>query len=278
MHDFVCFNGEVLSVLNAQIPAVSAAALYGAGVFTTVAIYNRKLFLWHLHAERLRDNAAKVNLNLTAVDFESVKSDLLELIAANKIERGRARVTLFDASASDVWQFQINRKTEVLIIANHAPEKPKNNLRLTISPFPVNSASPLASVKSCNYLENLIALKNAKASGFDEAVRLNERGEIVSAAMANVFWTKGETIFTPAVKTGALDGTTRRFVIKLAADLGFEVVEAFAPYMEIDLADNVFLTSAGLGVCAVKSLNDKVFASDSLTSKLQIKLLESATF
>ena len=274
MREFVSFDGVIQSISDAQIPAVSAVALYGFGVFTTIAIYNRKPFLWHLHENRLRDSAAKIGLSQSAIDFERVKNDLLELIAANKIERGRARVTLFGAAASDVWRFETNRKTEVLIIVAKSSEKPKNALRLTISPFRVNSASALVSVKSCNYLENLLIQKNVKAAGFDEAVRLNERGETVSATMANIFWTKNETVFTPALSTGALGGTTREFVMEQLRALEFEVLETTDSLESLQMADEVFLTSAGLGVCAVGDLNGTRFHGV-LAAKLQKKLIET---
>lgn len=276
MREVVSFGGEIQSVSDAQIPVVSAAALYGFGVFTTIAIYNRKPFLWHLHQKRLQNHAAKIGLNASEIDFEQVENSLLKLIAANNIERGRARVTFFDSSASDVWRFETTRKTEVLIIATENLRNYKDSLRLTISPFRVNSTSALAGVKSCNYAENLLALNRAKAAGFDEAVRLNERGEIVSATMANLFWTKDATVFTPAPETGALAGTTREFVFEQAKQLGFTVSETVASLTDLESADEMFLTSAGLGVCAAKKFNKKGFDSIFLTSKLRLILLEKA--
>jgi branched-subunit amino acid aminotransferase/4-amino-4-deoxychorismate lyase len=117
-------------------------------------------------------------------------------------------------------------------------------LRLTVSPFLVNSTSPLAGVKSCNYLENLLSLEEAERRGFDEAIRLNEKQEIVSAGAANVFWIKNKKIHTPALETGCLAGTTREFLSENIA-----VHEVKSRLNEIIEADEVFLTSAGIGVC-----------------------------
>ena len=87
-------------------------------------------------------------------------------------------------------------------------------MTLTVSPYRINSKSPLAGVKSCNYLENILAWEAAKAHGFDEAIRLNEKGEIASACLANVFWKKNGEIFTPPLETGCLKGTTRGYVLE----------------------------------------------------------------
>jgi 4-amino-4-deoxychorismate lyase len=98
-------------------------------------------------------------------------------------------------------------------------------------------------VKSCNYLENILSLEDAKDRGFDEAIRLNEKGEIVSACLANLFWKKDVAIFTPSLETGCLKGTTRGFILE-----NFTVEERKAELIELEKADEIFLTSAGIGV------------------------------
>ncbi len=102
-------------------------------------------------------------------------------------------------------------------------------------------------MKSCNYLENILALEDAKAKNFDETVRLNEKGEIVSACMANIFWKKNGAIYTPSLETGCLNGTTREFILE-----NFKVAETKAQLKALKKADEIFLTSAGIGVVNCK--------------------------
>jgi branched-subunit amino acid aminotransferase/4-amino-4-deoxychorismate lyase len=116
---------------------------------------------------------------------------------------------------------------------------------LTVSPFRVNTKSPLVGVKSCNYLENILALEDARAKKFDEAVRLNERGEIVSACLANIFG-KRTTRFTRRIlRQVVLKGTTRDFILE-----NFAVEERASNLSELCEADEIFLTSAGIGIVA----------------------------
>jgi branched-subunit amino acid aminotransferase/4-amino-4-deoxychorismate lyase len=157
----------------------------------------------------------------------------------------------------------------VLITTAEKNEQENKELKLTISPFRINSQSPLAGVKSCNYLEKLIALENVRGQGFAEALSANERGEIASAVMANVFWVKDQQIYTPALATGALAGTTREFVIELAREKGFIVNEVTARIAEINAINEIFLTSAGLGVCAVNQFEKKKLVQD-VTSELDL--------
>lgn len=265
MHKFVSFNRRVISAENSFLSAASAAALYGRGVFTTIAIYDAEPFQWEKHWRRLSADAEKTGVDLSALSELSIKTSLAEIITENKVSNGRARVTIFDESAGRIWQAK--SKTETSFSIQTADFRPvSNHLRLTVSPFPVNSESPLAGVKSCNYLENILALENAEAGGFDEAIRLNERGEIVSAAAANVFWTKNDRLFTPSLETGCLAGTTRAVLLE-----NFKVSQVNARISELIEADEVFITSAGLEIVKVKSIDRRDFLDSETKNVIQMQ-------
>jgi branched-subunit amino acid aminotransferase/4-amino-4-deoxychorismate lyase len=265
---FVSFNQQILAASDAKISALSSAALYGSGVFTSIAVYNRKPFQWAKHWQRLTENAEKLNIRLPAeLTEETVRNSLSELINQNNLTDGRARITFFDEAASEIWTFETERRTSLLMTTGEF-RAASNELRLALSPYRINSKSPLAGVKSCNYLENLLALEEAKSRRFDEAIRLNERGEMASASMANLFWIKDETIFTPSLETGCLDGTTRSFVIALAKELGFEAYTTGEHFDELRLADEVFITSAGIGIAGVRNVDGETYG-DRITARLQ---------
>lgn len=257
IHENIFFNNQFLSAENIFLSALSSAALYGKGIFTTLVIYDSKPFLWKKHWERLTENANKLGIDLTEFSEESVKNSLSEIISKNKITNARARITFFDESASGVWKFETNKKTSLLITTGDLRPNAEN-FQLTISPFRVNSTSPLVGVKSCNYLENILIFDDAKAKGFDEAVRLNERGEIVSACLANIFWIKNERIFTPDLETGCLKGTTRSLIIE-----NFPVEETKAKLAELNNAETVFLTSSGLEILKIAEIGKARFTKTS---------------
>ena len=242
MHKFASYNCRILPAENINLQSISSAVLYGKGIFTTLAVHNKKPFLWEKHWRRLNENASKIGIDLSDFSEEKVKIALSEIIEYNKLERARVRITFFDESPSKIWSFDAKNKTSLLIQAADLRE-PKENLLLTVSPFLINSTSPLAGVKSCNYLENIIALENAKSKGFDEAIRTNERDEIASACMANIFWLKDGKLYTPSLKTGCLAGTTREFFMEKR-----EVLEVEKKLEVLEKADKIFLTSSGIGI------------------------------
>lgn len=271
MHKFVFFNCQSISAENIFLPVASSAALYGKSVFTTVAIYNSKVFQWEKHWQRLIENAKRIGVDLSKFSKDFIEKSLSEIIAKNKIKNARARLTFFDESLNKIWRTESKRETSFLIVTADF-RGISENFRLAASPFTVNSTSPLANVKSGNYLENILILEDAKAKGFDETIRLNERGEIVSASMANVFWTRNGAIFTPNLETGCLDGTTRSFVLE-----NFTVNETKANSRELENADEIFLTSAGIGIAKVKSLNEKTFSGE-IGNQIQTEFFRQCDF
>jgi len=263
MHKYACFNQKITPASKIRLAAVSSAVFYGRGIFTTIAIYNSKPFQWSKHWQRLTENAKIINLDLSEITEEKVSSGLAEIINLNNVKEGRVRISIFDESSSGIWQNENQKQSSFLVTSADFRLIP-DFLRLTISPYPVNSKSPLAGVKSCSYLENLLALEEAKKRGFDEAIRLNEKGEVVSAIMANIFWIRGEEIFTPLLETGALAGTTRDFVLD-----NFQVYERKASPDELKNASEIFLTSAGIGLVKVESLENRNFTGSNVFSRIR---------
>ena len=250
MHEYVYFNNQIVRAAAAALPPISAAALYGKGIFTTVAIRRKQPFLWDKHWRRLQNNADKIGLDLSNLTEIEVKNELFEITAKNKCENGRARLTFYDGKSGGIWKFESGKKTALLITTADF-RAVSDNFRLTVSPFPVNSKSPLTGVKSCSYLENILAFDEAKNRGFDEAVRLNENGVITAACLANIFWLKDDKLFTPPLETGCLAGTTREFLVE-----NFSCAEIEASLGDLREANAIFLTSAGIGLVQASKFED----------------------
>ncbi len=220
--------------------------LYGSGVFTTIAIDAGEPFQWESHWRRLSTNADAIGVDLSKHSESTTRSSLLVAIVEHQLSDGRARITFSDQRSSPLWSIvPPARETSLNVLVGQRRAVPQS-FRLTISPYTVNSRSPLAGIKSCNYLENVLILDEAKKRGFNEAVRVNENGHVTSAAMANVFWLKNGELYTPSLATGCLAGTTREYILE-----NLDCREVEAGIGELQIADAIFLTSAGLGVVEV---------------------------
>lgn len=252
----------MVEAAKARVAPVSSAMLYGRGVFTTVAVYGGKPFHWPEHCQRLRDNAQSLGINISGLSEKTVGEAVRKLVTVNEVQDGRARVILLARSGPDFWRSARTdgRKTDLLIMTADKQTVRASGLSLAVSPYRTNTFSPLVGIRSLNYLANVLSWEEAQKREFDEAVMLNERGEIVGATMANIFWVKDGTLRTPTVATGAFPGVTREVVIGLAHRLFIPVVEGIYDLADLTDADEIFLTSASLGVAIVTTFDFRQYS------------------
>jgi branched-subunit amino acid aminotransferase/4-amino-4-deoxychorismate lyase len=255
MHPLIYHNDQIIDAGEAKVAPTVAGLLYGWGVFTTVGIYHGKAFAFEHHWKRLVSHAERAHLTLP-LDFKKARRALEQLIASNSVEEGRARLTLVKGDAGS-WHVQPGRQSEFFIFTSEDAPRARSDLALTISPHRVLSTAALAGVKQTAMLENLLALEEARSRNFNEAVLLNERGEIVSATAANLFWVQGDEIFTPSLATGCVAGVTRHFVHQLAARWKLHLVEGSFSVQRLLDAREVFLTSTAREVSIVASFDAK---------------------
>jgi branched-subunit amino acid aminotransferase/4-amino-4-deoxychorismate lyase len=277
MHRHIILNRRLMEAAKARLRAVSASALNGRGVYTTVAVHKGRPFLWDAHWSRLLAHAARAGVEVDFGDHETALL-LARLIETNGVERGRARVQLLARAVRGRWKSEGEsadaerdaRASDLLIVTADALP-PADSLSLTVSPFRLNTHSPLAGLKTTSRLEQVLALEEARSRDFDEAVVTNERGEVAGCVAANVFWVKHGTLHTPALQTGAMAGTTRARLLELASEMAVPTVEGAQGLHDLAEADEIFLTSSSLGVAPVAAFDYHRYAlhAGSVTPRLR---------
>ena len=252
----------MLEATKARVAPVSSAMLYGRGVFTTLAIYASKPFLWPLHWERLLAHAQKLDIDLSGCTQKGVGEALQKLISVNQVKDGRARVIFLARSGRGSWNTKVAgaKQTDLLIMTGDVQKIPSGGVSLAVSPYRINTSSPLTGIKSLNYLDRILSREEARSRDFDEAVVLNERGEIVSATTANIFWAKNGTVHTPNLSTGIVAGITRECVIDIAAKHYIPLVEGVYEMTDLTDADEICLTSSVVGVAPVTTFDFRRYA------------------
>ena len=251
MHPHVVFNNRVMEAARVRLPPVTPASLQGRGVFTTLAVHGGRPFAWARHWARLTEHADRAGVRREAFDEEATRSALARLIEANNVREGRARVMFLGRAARGAWALAGSREeaqTDLLVATADARPQTDDTLALTVSPYRANTHSPLAGVKSVSYLEHVLAWEEARSRDFDEAVVLNERGEVASTTTANLFWVRHGTLHTPALSTGCVAGVVRGLVVELAGELAVPHVEGVSDLSALADADEIFLTSSSLGL------------------------------
>ncbi|HKP85061.1 MAG TPA: aminotransferase class IV [Blastocatellia bacterium] len=257
MDRLIHHNDGIVDLSEAAIAPTSAGLLYGWGVFSTLRIYDGRAFAFDYHWERLARHAEKARVSVP-LETEEARRALGELIRANKVAQGRARITILKGEAGS-WRGATPTEADLLIFTSSEAFRATANLALTISPYRTHSTGGLAGVKRTAIIENLLAFEEARSRSFDEAIMLNERGEAVSATAANIFWVQGDEVFTPSLATGCIAGITRRLVIEIATKFKLHVVEGSFTTQRLMEAREVFLTSTAREIAIVSSFDMKEY-------------------
>ena len=270
MHPVIYLNKTMVEATKARVAPVSSAMLYGRGVFTTLAIYNSQPFLWSKHWQRLTTHAKRLDIDFTGCNEKNVGDALQKLISVNQVNEGRARVIMLARHGRDIWKTKAPgaKKTDLLIMTGDPQKIAPAGLSLAVSPYRVNTSAPTTGIKSLNYLDHVLAWEEAQSRDFDEAVVLNERGEIVSATTANLFWAKNGTLHTPSLSSGALAGVTRECVIDIANKHFIPLLEGIYEMTDLTDADEIFLTSSSLGVAPVTTFDFRRYSDGPLTTTI----------
>ena len=249
-----------------QVPADDRGLLLGDGLFETLLAMDGLLEDFDRHMARMAAGCAV--LGIESPDDEAMLQAAQKALHAGGLEAGRAAVRLtLTAGIGRGLDRPLMAPGRLIVQASPAPVW-KDAVGLATVSVRRNQASPASRLKALSYLDNILARREARADGAEEALMLNGRGEVACAASANVFWISGGRLFTPALECGVLDGIVRGRVIERARDLGVEVAEIAAPADALALSDGVFLTNSLIGVRPVASLDGQALPQSPLTKEL----------
>src|SRR5438046_328285 len=251
----IYIDGKFYSEANAKVSVFDHGLLYGDGIFEGIRFYNGRVFRLEEHHDRLWDSARSICLEIPMSRAEMTEA-LLETIRRNDLRDGYIRQIV----TRGVGNLGLNpaqcKRPSVIIIATTIVLYPKqayeNGLTIVTCATRRPGAAVLnPAVKSLNYLNNVMARIEANLAGADEALLLNDMGNVSECAADNVFIIKRGQIFTPPITAGALRGITRSIVFEIAAELGIKITEADITRHDVFVADECFITGTAAEIISV---------------------------
>ena len=234
-----------------MIPPGDRGLTLGDGLFETILSRGGELMLLDEHLARLTRGCA--TLGLPEPDLSEARR-LCEDAAASIEGRAAVRLTLTAGSGGRGLDRPADPAPRLFATTAAAPA-PTGPATLITASVRRNEGSPASRLKTLSYLDSVLARAEATAAGADEALMLNNAGEVACAAAANIFWIEGERLCTPALDCGVLDGVIRAKVLEAAPRAGLTPHEIRAMPGQIAAADEVFLTSSLIGLRPVSSLD-----------------------
>ena len=228
----VWLDGDLVDENAASVPVTDVGLSVGDGLFETLAIVAGgtgapAAFALGRHLRRLRAACARTGVAEPPPDL--LRTAVERVLDAFGEPGGRLRITVTGSAT--------------LLVTASVAVPPRASAAVAISPWVRNERSPMAGIKSTSYAENAVALRWARAAGFDEAVMGNTRGEVCEGTATNVFVGLGGALTTPPLASGCLPGVTRELLLE--AGIGLEQTMSLDV---LDAADEVFLTSSLRGV------------------------------
>jgi branched-chain amino acid aminotransferase len=263
--DLIWHNGELVAWEDAKVHVLTHGLHYGTGVFEGIRAYDTArgtaIFRHREHLERLFKSAELYYMPIPYTP-EELRAATHELIAANELRECYIRPIAF-RGYGQMGLYPLDAPVEVSIAAwpwgAYLGEESKNQgIRAKVSSWRRISHDSLIphSKASGQYLNSVLAKIEASKAGYEEAILLDHQGFVCEGSGENIYAVREGQIVTPPHTAGILDGISRKSIMRIAGDLGIEVVERNLARAELYLADEVFLSGTAAEMVPVREIDD----------------------
>jgi len=259
----VNINGVITKAEDAKISIFDRGFLYGDSIYEVTYSEDYCLYFLKEHFDRLYESAKIIKLDVY-INRETIIKESIRTLRESKIPNAYIRIILTRGETEITLDPNSSFKNNYIIIVKPKPEyNPvfySKGLKLAlVSSFINTSNTNRTIVKSGNYLSNVLAINEAIKRDFDDAVMINNHGNITEGTTFNIWMVKGDTIYTPPLDSGLLKGITRDKIIQICSENNLTLkMENFSPE-DLLSADEVFITSSGRQVMPIYQINDKIY-------------------
>ncbi|MBA2239907.1 MAG: branched-chain amino acid transaminase [Solirubrobacterales bacterium] len=283
--ELIWMNGEFVAWDEARVHVLSHCLHYGTGVFEGVRCYDTErgpaIFRHEDHLDRFRMSAELYYLDLPYSKLE-LREATRELVRRSGLRSCYIRPIAF-RGYGEMGLYAPDGPVDVSIAAwpwgAYLGEAAKTNgIRAKVSSWRRISPDTLIphAKASGQYLNSILAKTESARAGYDEAILLDARGAVCEGSGENVFIVSDRRLVTPGHSSSILDGITRRSVIQIASDLGYEVVEREIVRSELYLADEMFLVGTAAELVPVREIDDHVIGEPGEVTKLIAERFDAA--
>ena len=261
---YVWFDGKYVPTEKAQVPITTHAIHYGTSVFEGIRAYwngkNLNVFRLDEHVKRFRRSGQFYNISLNFSD-EEIANAVIGICKKNKIKK-----SCYIRPFYFVGDYGINL---------HVTEKAPTSVAIFTFPFGnlfskkgitagvvswrkfSDMSTPPQAKMGGNYLKSIIATQEAKRNGFDEAILLDQNGNVSEAPGENIFIVRNGQLITPSLASSALEGITRDAIIKIAKDLDIDMIERDVTRSELIISEEIFLTGTAAEITPIIKMDSK---------------------
>jgi branched-chain amino acid aminotransferase len=276
----IWYDGKLVPWREATTHVLTHTLHYGMGVFEGVRAYKTTkgtaIFRLQAHTDRLFRSAHILGMPMP-YDKATINEATRAAVRENKLDSAYIRPMCF-YGAEGMGLRADNLKVHVIVAAwpwgaYLGEDGQKNGIKIRTSSFSRHhvNVTMCKAKANANYMNSMMALREALACGCDEALLLDTEGYVAEGSGENIFLVRDGVMYTPDL-TSALDGITRDTIFKLAAELGIKVVEKRITRDEVYIADEAFFTGTAAEVTPIRELDGRAIGQGRrgpVTEKLQ---------
>ena len=260
----ICLNGKFVDADKAVLMASNRSYRYGDGLFETMKVINGQIQLAAFHMERLFKGLLLLKFDIPGLVTPAIlQKKILELCRHNECEQ-LARVRL-SVSRGNGGLYDEDRKLQYLVECWALPatvnQLNENGLVVDIFPDAAKSTDLFSNLKTANFLPYSMAAVYAKENKLNDCLVLNTHNRIADSTIANLFLMKEDTICTPALSEGCVNGVMRKYLLESLAASNYQVKETILSTEDLLAADEVFLSNAINGIRWVQRFRDKIYSN-----------------
>ena len=227
----------------------------GDGLFETILVLNGVALWRDEHMLRMHSGASQLGIHFPAQEINRA----IDALVANTTTHHVLRLTLTRGASGRGLAANPDQPTFIGTLTDFDPDLQFQPMTLLTSRIERNLKSPTSSIKTTSYIDQVMAAREAMEQGFDEALMFNTKGRVACCTIGNIFLVVGDTLVTPSLYEGILNGIMRNVVIRAAKDAGLKVSERLVRIPDLDKAESMFVTNSLRYIRAVKQLDDRQY-------------------
>ena len=278
--EFIWMNGALRPWDDANVHVTAHGLHYGTGVFEGMRSYDTPngpaIFRLDAHMHRFAASARAYEIDL-GYTFEQLCAASIEVVRANKLENAYLRpLAVFDSLSFSVWPKDIPVMVTIIAVPGrqYIQGGPDHGCRDTVSTVRrIDGGTLPPSVKACGHYTNSVrAVQEAIRRGYDDALLVNNRGDIAEGSGANLFIVKNGTLITNDAEGSIVLGITRDSVLQIARDSGVPVTVRPMSLTDVETADELFFSGTAVEITPIKEVDGRVIGDGkpgAITRQLQ---------
>jgi len=245
----IFLNDRYIEAGKKETEALSPGVIVGKGVFETILVCEGRPVFFQEHRDRMERGLRRFHLAHRFHPRKILRA-ITHLLRKNGISEGSARIM--------IWKDPC--RVNVSIVCRQQKIfwdwERKKKAKVKVSSI-IRQKTRYSHLKTIDYQCLREAYLDAQATGFDEAILLNARKQVVEASRSNVFLVVQGVLMTPSIQSGCLNGIVRKKVLRLASDLGIRTQARLISVNDFKVAEEIFLTNSVLGIQPVDCLDDQ---------------------